>query len=203
MIGEKVFDQLAVRRQKLCDQAAMTREVGDERLPYRIRDQTRCLKARDVEEVARVLTIQRRTEFATIEIGRVKALDLHEQFICLLRGRAQFACDGRCQAAADDDTRLHFDACAGPVHEHLRCVALDKLDVDARNGSPKRFSDFGELRTDTGQRSVAIRNREVGEVDVDGQPGMFRRNRLMAVPPLIAKSGALATAGRQRIRSST
>jgi len=33
--------------------------------------------------------------------------------------------------------------------------------------------------------------------------GMFRRNRLMAVPPLSAKSGTLATAGKQRIRSST
>ena len=42
VISKKVFDQLAARRQKFCDRASMTSEISDERLPYRIGDQTRC-----------------------------------------------------------------------------------------------------------------------------------------------------------------
>ncbi len=61
-------DWFAVRLQKLCSRAPVTGEVGDKRLADGIRDRSRCLKVHDIEEVARVLSVQRRTQLAGIEI---------------------------------------------------------------------------------------------------------------------------------------
>src|SRR5690606_1089592 len=62
--GEQILNRFAVRLQKLCNWAPVTGEVGDKRLAYGIRDRTCCLKLHDIEEVARVLSVQRRTQFA-------------------------------------------------------------------------------------------------------------------------------------------
>jgi hypothetical protein len=63
-----------------------------------------------IKEVPRVLSVQRSTELPGIEIRRVEALDLDEELVGFLRCRAQFACDRRYQAAADDDAGLYLDA---------------------------------------------------------------------------------------------
>ena len=73
----------------------MAGEVGDKGLPYLIRNWPSCLKVHDVEEVARVLAIQRRTDLAAIELSRVEASDLYKEFIGFLCSQAQCAFDGR------------------------------------------------------------------------------------------------------------
>lgn len=68
VVGEQILDRFAVRLQKLCDRSPVTSEGSDERLAYGIRDRTRCLKMHDVEEVARVLSVQRRSELSGIQV---------------------------------------------------------------------------------------------------------------------------------------
>jgi hypothetical protein len=91
MVGEQILERSAVRLQKLCNRSPVTSEVGDKRLPYGIRDRPRCLKMHDVEEVARVLSVQDGTELTGVEVRRVETLDFDEELVGFLRGRTQFA----------------------------------------------------------------------------------------------------------------
>lgn len=97
MVGEQILDGFTVRLQELCNRAPVTGEVGDKRLAYGIRDGARCLKMHDVEEIPRVLSVQGGTELAGVAVRRVEALDFDEEFVGILRGRAQFARDPRHQ----------------------------------------------------------------------------------------------------------
>src|SRR5690606_12686186 len=116
---------------------------GDKRLAYGIRDRTCCLKLHDIEEVARVLSVQRRTQFAGKEVRRVESLDLDEELVAFLRGRTQFAQDRRHQAAADNDAWFHLYAPTRFIDEQLGRIALQELDVCPWHCPFEPFGDCG------------------------------------------------------------
>jgi hypothetical protein len=161
-------------------------------------------KVTNIEEVARVLSIQRGDELAGI-----KVFERYDPSFCqseLLLDYGPRRCRCRFEHAAAQD-RCYFDLDLYPLgpndqFDHgifgdaLCDLGIRKNGLDATRYALHRGVDIGE-------GLLSRRDRQTSEIDIDREAWQVSKNRLIAVPPLRAKHFSSVTRGRTRMSKAT
>jgi hypothetical protein len=152
----------------------MTREVHHECLTGRLVNASVGEQELHVEKISGVLTVERRTYFAPLEIGRSERGYRDGHLERLLRCWDEIALLGWEHAAANDGIRLDHDSRRVVLDEqahHPTGIIGDRLlHLNPGDGSLESVGDTAERLADVLDRQRARLDRKVSQIDIDREP---------------------------------
>ena len=162
-----------LRRENFGHRPVMAQQVDDEGLAQRVVDAFICQQVAHVEQVARVLAVERRHDLAGVEIRKVDERHFGEPELLFDLGRDALDC-GLIDTAAQYRRDLDLDLrVVGPEYQLGRAVlafGLARIDLRAANAFRDRVRDPFHPCIDRLQRCCAIRDGHVGQIDIDREP---------------------------------
>jgi len=144
-------------------------QVDHEGVQKRPRESFIGKKLRNVEQIARMLAVERSHHLAAKAVleGKHRCLDIAED---VFDRRPRACVQRRTHAAAQDGVRLDRDPCCPFPHHEFFAIGASLLHAGSRDAFPHLLRDPGERLANGAQRFVSPGDLQIREVEIDRQP---------------------------------
>jgi hypothetical protein len=139
----------------------------------------------NIEQIARVLAVERRNNLARVQIGKRDNLDFSEPE-CIFDGRHYAAQFGIKNAAPQDGSDFDFDLNALSTDKELRDRPFESAFSDLRTGntSPDAICDAFHRGIDRHKRFRARLYRQISKIDIGRQARHVANKKIYSSPTL-------------------